>query len=152
MSQRYPFLIWQSSWICLWLLLTYKSYNMSYNEVEKISSTKYCTKNIIKEINISHLSSTRQKLYNSFSKLISFCLWNITYFSLSCSPCSQVSSFQNRPSFEILHSVSSLTKQWVINTNIYHPNTEIFISIEIIQLQTQLLFSSYYCLFIWRHI
>ena len=36
LSQRNPFLIWQSSWICLWLLLTYKNYNMWYNKVEKI--------------------------------------------------------------------------------------------------------------------
>ena len=87
-----------------------------------------------------------------FSRLTSFCLWNKTYFSLSRSPCCQVSSFQNWSSFDILHSVSSSTKQWVINTNIYYLNTEIFISIEIIQLQHWLLFFSYYCLFIWWHI
>ena len=34
----------------------------------------------------------------------------------------------------------SLTKHRVINTNIYYPNKEIFISIEIIQLQNRLLF------------
>ena len=34
-SQRYPFLVWQSSLICLWLLLTYKNYSIPYDKVER---------------------------------------------------------------------------------------------------------------------
>ena len=109
---------------------------------------------------MSRLSSTRQEIYNSpwkkylsiFRRLISFCMWNITYSSLLLSQCSQVSSFQNWPSLEILYSVSSFTKQRVITTNIYYSNTEMFISFKIVQLQNRLLFSSYYCLFILWHI
>ena len=43
---------------------------MSYNKVEKISSTKYCAKNIVKKINISHLSSTRQNVITRCIKSI----------------------------------------------------------------------------------
>ena len=124
--QRNSFLIWQSSSIGLWLILTYKIYSMSYNKVEKISSTKYCTKIIRKKVNVSHLSSSRQKLYNSLHKMYLsifrrlILLTQYIYFCLSPSQCSQVFSFTNWASLEIRHSVSSWTKQWVININIYY--------------------------------
>ena len=46
LSQRDPFLIWKSSWIWLWFLLTDKSYNMSY---KKYLPQNVVLKNIVKK-------------------------------------------------------------------------------------------------------